>query len=358
MTILDTTIPDIMTAIRCHGIRDYRVETLPTLPPTGLQPGQLLIRVSRCGICAGDAKCYTGAPMFWGDDSGRKAFVQTPVIPGHEFCGVVVLGDRPGFEVGDSVTAEQVVACGQCLYCLKGMRWLCAPHDLFGFHTNVHGGLAEYMVIPAHAIVYKLPRSLQVSEQVYVEPLSCAVHGVERADVQLDDIVVVAGCGPIGLGMIAAAKRKAPARTVAVDRMESRLEIARECGADVLLRVGRDDVVSSVKEMTNGYGCDVYLEASGNPASVRQGLEVCRKAATFVEFSVFKHETTVDWTVIGDTKGKFDAAVSCFLTFLLLLRVRVGCWWMSSCVTAIAKQREAQEYLTSVGNKLMFSVAS
>lgn len=250
--------------------------------------------------------------MFWGDDSGRKPFVQTPVTPGHEFCGVVVLGDRPGFEIGDFVTAEQVVACGECLYCRKGLRWLCEPHDVFGFHTNVHGGLAEYMVFPAHAIVHKLPRSLQVNEQVYVEPLSCAVHGVERADIQLGDVVVVAGCGPIGLGMVAAAKRRGPARIVAIDCIENRLDIARECGADVLLKVGKDDVVESIREMTGGYGCDAYLEATGNPASVKQGLDVCRKAATFVEFSVFKNETTVDWTVIGDTKGKVCLLLSFF----------------------------------------------
>lgn len=80
------------------------------------------------------------------------------------------------------------------------------------------------------------------------------------------------------------------------------MDIARKCGADVLLQVGKDDVVRRVQELTDGYGCDVYLEASGSPSSVKQGLAACRKGATFVEFSVFKDETSVDWTVIGDTK--------------------------------------------------------
>lgn len=211
-------------------------------------------------------------------------------------------GSRDGFSIGDYVTAEQVVACGRCLYCRKGQRWLCLPHDVFGFHTNVNGGLAQYMIFPAHAIVYKLPRSLSTAEQVYVEPLSCAVHGVERADIGLGDIVVIGGCGPIGLGMIAAAKQRGPCRIVAVDRFEGRLNIARACGADVLLQVGKVDVVKSVQEMTGGYGCDVYLEASGSPSGVKQGLSACRKGATFLEFSVFNDETTVDWTIIGDTK--------------------------------------------------------
>lgn len=127
----------------------------------------------------------------------------SPTARRHEFVGVVVaagLGaeERHKVTIGDQVTCEQVLACGECLYCRKGLRWLCAPHDIFGFHRNVNGGICEYMVFPANAIVYKVPSSLQSSEAVYIEPLSCAVHGVERANIQHGDCVVVSGCGPIG----------------------------------------------------------------------------------------------------------------------------------------------------------------
>lgn len=228
--------------------------------------------------------------------------MQTPVIPGHEFCGEVAESKREGIEVGQHVTAEQVVACKDCLYCRKGMRWLCAPHDIFGFHTNVHGGMAQYMKIPPKAIVHAFPNSLHVQEMVYTEPLSCSVHGVERAEVGLGDVVVVSGCGAIGLGIVAAARLRGPSRLVAVDLNDDRLEVARECGADVVLNPKKDDVVETVRSMTSGYGCDVYMEASGAPSSVEQGLQCCRKAANFLEFSVFTAPTTVDWTVIGDTK--------------------------------------------------------
>lgn len=306
MSVVDTTTPATMTAIRCHGIQDYRTETVPTLPAEGLQPGELLVRVTRCGLCAGDSKCYFGAPMFWGDKS-RKPYVETPVTPGHEFVGVVAaMGEgaaaKHDVEIGDAVTAEQVVACGNCLYCEKGMRWLCAPHHIFGFHTCVHGGLAEYMVFPAHCIVHKIPKSIPPEESVYVEPLSCAVHGVELADIGHDDCVVVSGCGPIGLGMVAAAKMRSPQRVVAIDCLDYRLDVARECGADIVLNPTKTDVVSQIQKISGGYGCDVYLEAAGNPASVVQGLNACRKAATYVSFSVFSKETAVDWTIIGDTK--------------------------------------------------------
>jgi len=143
----DSSTPDQCRGIVTHGVRDYRLDNqLPVRLP---QAHEVLVRVTGCGICAGDAKCWAGAPMFWGDEH-RKAYVQTPVVPGHEFCGQVVgLGKgaeaKHGVQIGDQVTSEQVVACGTCLYCQKGLRWLCDPHDIYGFHRNVPGGMQEYM---------------------------------------------------------------------------------------------------------------------------------------------------------------------------------------------------------------------
>lgn len=102
--------------------------------------------------------------------------------------------------------------------------------------------------------------------------------------------------------MVAAAKMQRPARVIALDCSDERLDIARECGADIVMNPLKENVVRTIRGITDGYGCDVYLEASGNPASVVQGMEACRKAATFVEFSVFKEATVLDWTIIGDKK--------------------------------------------------------
>lgn len=236
---------------------------------------------------------------FWSEEHGDR-YVQTPVIPGHEFCGMIVETRREGFSIGENVIAEAVVACGDCLYCKKNLRWLCAPHDIFGFHTNAHGGLAEFMILPAKSIIYKFPTQLSVSQMVYTEPLSCAVHGVERAGIELGDTVVISGCGPIGLGMICAAKQRGPARIIALDIKEERLPLARECGADLVVNVDVDDAAKVIKQITGGYGCDVYLEAAGTPSSVTQGLRSVRKRGTFLEFGVFKSETTVDWSLISD----------------------------------------------------------
>jgi erythritol/L-threitol dehydrogenase len=137
---------------------------------------------------------------------------------------------------------------------------------------------------------------------MFIEPLSCSIHAVERGDIQFQDVVVIAGCGPLGLGMIAAAKLKGPALLIAIDPNDDRLELARLCGAHLGINVKKEDAIRRVLELTGGYGCDVYIEGSGKPAAVEQGLQMIRKLGTFVEFSVMSEKATVDWTIIGDTK--------------------------------------------------------
>ena len=139
-------LPPAMQAVVCHGVRDYRLEEVPT-PLAG--PGEIVIRVHDCGICSSDIKCFTGAPLFWGDEH-RPAYVDGPVIPGHEFVGEVaalgeVAAERHGVALGDRVVAEQIVPCGACRYCLDGHYWMCVAARVFGFKKIVHGGMAEYM---------------------------------------------------------------------------------------------------------------------------------------------------------------------------------------------------------------------
>ena len=104
------------------------------------------------------------------------------------------------------------------------------------------------------------------------------------------------------MGMVAAARRENPYRLIALDLNDKRLDVARACGADLVLNPSTTDVVAEVLELTDGYGCDVYVEATGHPAAVEQGLLMLCKLGTFVEFSVMREPVTTDWTIIGDTK--------------------------------------------------------
>ncbi|PWT85387.1 MAG: erythritol/L-threitol dehydrogenase, partial [Acidobacteria bacterium] len=202
-------LPTRMVAVVAYKPHDYRFEERK-VPRPG--PGEVLIRVKSTGICASDIKCFTGAPMFWGDEH-RAPSCQAPVTPGHEFVGeVVALGDgaseKYGLKIGDHAVSEQIVPCWHCRYCKQGAYWMCAVHDVYGFRQRTFGSWAEYMLFPAGALNYKVPETIPFHHAVFVEPLACAIHAVERGNIQYQDTVVIAGCGPLGLGMVAAAKMK------------------------------------------------------------------------------------------------------------------------------------------------------
>jgi len=304
----ENMLPDRMQAIMCYGPEDYRLEDVQVPQP---RPGEVLVRVLGVGICASDLKCYSGAPLFWGDeardDRGRVGYCQPPVIPGHEFVGEVVAlgegaGERYGLAIGDHAVSEQIVPCWECRFCRRGQYWMCRNGDVYGFRQGAFGAMAEYMLLPSRALNYLVPKSIEIRHAVYIEPLACAIHAVQRGEIEFGDTVVIAGCGPLGLGMVAAARLKNPGRLVALDMIDARLDIASKAGADVVLNPSKVDVIDEVLRMTDGYGCDVYIEATGHPAAVGQGLHMIRSLGTFVEFSLMREPVTVDWTIIGDQK--------------------------------------------------------
>lgn len=293
-----------MQAVVCHGPKDYRLQKIMR-PKAGRN--ELVIKIGACGICASDCKCHSGAAMFWGD-SNQPSWVKPPVVPGHEFFGYVVeAGDGAeehfGVKVGDRIIAEQIVPCQKCRFCKSGQYWMCEVHNIFGFQREVaDGGMADYMRIPHNAIVHKIPDGISLEDAAVIEPLSCSIHTVNRADIQLDDVVVIAGAGPLGLFMVQVARLKTPKKLVVIDLVQQRLDLALEMGADVVINPAKDDAKAIIDTLTDGYGCDVYIESTGVPVGVTQGLQLIRKLGRFVEFSVFGKETSADWSIIGDRK--------------------------------------------------------
>jgi len=158
------------------------------------------------------------------------------------------------------------------------------------------------MKFPKEAINFKVPHDLPLEQAILIEPYACSMHAVRRAQIQLGDFVVISGAGTLGLGMIGAARLSGPGTLVVLDLFDDRLELAKQFGADIVLNPREVDVVAEVKKMTEGYGCDIYIEATGHPKSVDQGLQMIRKLGRFVEFSVFKDPVTVDWSIISDRK--------------------------------------------------------
>lgn len=296
-------IPPMMDAVVAHAPGDYRFEQVET-PRAG--PDEIIIKVEGCGICAGDIKSWDGAPSFWGDKD-QPAYIKAPMIPGHEFIGIAVeLGENVAaageFELGQRLVSEQIVPCGHCRFCKRGEYWMCEKHDVYGFQYNVNGGMATYMRFPKESRTHKVPNDVPLEKAILTEPYACSVHAVDRGKVQFDDVVVLAGAGTLGLGMVGALRLKNPKKLIVLDGREDRLALAKTFGADMVINPFKEDAEKIVKGLTDGYGCDVYIEATGHPDSVLQGLKMIRKLGRFVEFSVFSHDATVDWSIISDRK--------------------------------------------------------
>lgn len=295
------SIPAKMNALVAQGVNDY-VYTQVDVPT--LFEGDILIKVEACGICAGDIKASHGTARFWGGD-GMPGFCKPPFIPGHEFVGrIVAMGKNPpeGFQIGDRVVSEQIVPCGECYYCKRGMHWLCNPHDVYGFKNYLNGGMAEYVRLPKGSINFHVPEELTLEQAVLIEPFACSLHGVERAKAGPEDTVVLAGAGTLGLGMVNALRQQKIKKLIVLDLNDARLAMAEKFGVDVVLNPKTCDAVQAVLDLTDGVGCDVYIEATGHPAAVQQGLDMIRKGGTFVEFSVMSGTSTIDWSIIGDAK--------------------------------------------------------
>lgn len=296
-----SNIPKTMKALVAYGVDDYRLVNDFETPCCG--DDDIVIKTEGCGICAGDVKCRQGAERFWGDDV-HKAYVEPPFIPGHEFVGrVAEVGKNvKNYRVGERLMAEQIVPCGECRFCKTGRYSLCQPHDVFGFKGKLNGGMAEYVRYPKTAVLHRVPEDMPLEKALLIEPYSCSKHAVDRAKISNEDVVVISGAGTLGLGMITYARMKNPKKLIVLDLAEDRLEKARQFGADLIMNPAKEDVNQKVLEITEGYGCDVYIEATGNPQSVEQGLKMIIKQGRFVEFSVFSGPSTIDWSVIGDEK--------------------------------------------------------
>lgn len=289
-----------MKALVAHAPYDYRYEDVPMI---SAGRGEMILKVEACGICAGDIKAYHGGVRIWGTTPENR-YIEAPSIGGHEFVGQVVeVGQEvEGFSIGDRVVSEQIVPCWDCDFCRQGKYWMCQSSAVYGFKQKCQGGFAEYIKLPAESINHKVPKSFTTEQAVLIEPIACGMHAVELADIHHDDVVVIAGLGAIGLAMVNMVNLTLPKTIIGIDLKPQRLKLAMEFGADMALNPMREDIQARIAELTGGKGCDVYIEASGSPASVGQGLGLLKNLGRYVQMGVFAEEVKADWNVIGDGK--------------------------------------------------------
>jgi 2-desacetyl-2-hydroxyethyl bacteriochlorophyllide A dehydrogenase len=246
-----------------------------------LSQDELLIKVNACGICGTDFHIFEG-----------NAPAKIPVIIGHEYAGEIVeIGKNvKGFRIGDHIAINPNIHCGYCQYCKKGKINLC--ENLKALGVTLNGGIAQYSIVPLSQ-AYLIPNDFPLSFAAFTEPLSCCIHGIEKADIKLNDSIVIVGTGTIGLIMIQLARLKGASKVIAVDVSDEKLTLSRKFNADYTFNIKKDNPEKTIKDLTSG-GADVVIECAGNSSALKTSLNLVKKGGTVVLFGLADNKDFIE----------------------------------------------------------------
>jgi 2-desacetyl-2-hydroxyethyl bacteriochlorophyllide A dehydrogenase len=260
---------DAMKAAQYQGSQRVRVIEKSL---RSLGDGEILLNVDVCGICGTDVHIVEG--------TSRSS---PPVILGHEYAGVVAdAGHGTSFAVGDRVGVDPNIACGVCFYCRRGLVHLCTALKALG--VDIDGGMAESSIVPVSQL-YRLPAGFPPEQSAFIEPVSCAIHGIDLARIRTGDTVAILGGGTIGLLMLQLARASGAARIIVSEPLPRKRLLARTLGADLALDPGTDDVAAAVRDTTE-VGADVVIECVGTPRTAELALGLARRGGTVEFFGV------------------------------------------------------------------------
>jgi len=253
-----------------EGPHTLRVTSKPTPRP---KEEEVLVRVEACGVCGTDVHIVEGASRS-----------TPPVVLGHEYVGVIEeLGRQvSSLERGQRVAVDPNISCGRCYYCRRGLVHLCTNLKALG--VDIDGGMAEYCIVP-EGQAYPLPEEMSPKMGVFVEPVSCAIHGIDKANIRAGDTIVILGGGTIGLIMLQLAKHAGAARTVVLEPLEQKRILALDLGASLALDPEAQDVKSAVLDFTR-VGADSVIECVGKPETMELSLQLARRGGTVEFFGV------------------------------------------------------------------------
>lgn len=260
-----------MRAARAYGLDDVRVERVP-VPALG--PGDLLVRVSACGVCSSDV-------MPWYLE--RK----TPAVLGHEPVGVVeaVGAEQTEFGRGDRVFFHHHVPCLGCRACRRGFYTSCRS---FRASSIEPGGFAEFVRVPAeHARIdtLKVPSGISDEAAIFVEPLACSLRAFRKLDLQRGESVWILGLGAMGLLNVMLARHFGARPIIASDPVAARRAYAEKIGADVVLDPAARATAETVREATEGWGPDKVIVGPGTAAAVEEALAAAGPGTTILLFT-------------------------------------------------------------------------
>jgi L-iditol 2-dehydrogenase len=286
-----------MLAAMIYGVKDLRVEEVSK---PRVEHGEVLVKVKAATTCGTDLKIFQRGYV--------EGVIKLPTVFGHEWAGEVVeVGEGISWpEVGMRVRAGNSAPCMRCHMCQQGSFNLC--EDMMW----LWGAYAEYIKVPARMVLVnmqEIPAHVSFEEASVTEPLACVLRGAEKANLRLGDSVAIIGAGPIGLLHLLTAEKMGAEKVIVTDLVDERLSFAKSLGADETVNAGREDAVQRVKELTDGYGADVVVEAIGQPSTWEHAVRMARKGGTVLEFGGCPPNTEIkvstellhygDVTVIG-----------------------------------------------------------
>ncbi len=269
-----------MNAITFQGVERLAYEQVPD--PEILEPTDVIVRVRVAGVCGSDLHPYFG----------RERGLDVGTVMGHELLGEVVEAGREvrTVRVGDRVVAPFSTSCGDCFYCAIGLTARCARGRLFGWvqeGSGLHGAQAELVRVPlADGTLVGVPDGVDEAVALLAgDVLSTAAFGADLAGVTGGDLVVVVGCGPVGVLAVRAALARGAREVVAVDRVPTRLALAAAFGATAVDGV-HDDPLALVRERSGGRGADAAIEAVGTPEATRLAADLLRPGGSLAALGV------------------------------------------------------------------------
>ncbi len=247
-----------MKAVKITAVRQMKVVEVEDQEP---KAGEVKIRLQYVGFCGSDLSTYLG----------KNPMVRMPVIPGHEVGAVVEKvgpGVPEGLKPGMVVTVNPYTNCGKCASCRNGRVNACQHNETLGVQRN--GAMRETICLPWEKVI---PAGLLTPREcALIEPMSVGFHAVSRAQVTDIDVVLVIGCGMVGMGAIVRSAQRG-ATVIAADIDDDKLQLAKQMGASYVVNTHHDDVHARVLEMTAGFGPDVVIEAVGSAETYQMAVD-------------------------------------------------------------------------------------
>ena len=284
-----------MKAAVFTGRRKVQVRDVPV---PRVREDEVLIKVKAVGICGTDIHIFKG-----------EYFTEFPVIPGHEFSGVVEKAGKQVryFKEGDRVTADPNIFCESCYFCKRNLQNHCQNLRVIGVSgSQAQGAFAEYVAVP-YKNVFALDKGVSFEQGAFVEPLACIAHGMDMAEVRFGSEVLIVGAGPIGLLLLQSLKAYGGSRVVVLDLDKKKLKTARELGADLALQADGKERAGIRGIAPHGF--DYVIDATGIPRIVQESLGYLKKAGTYLLFGVCPKDSKItvnpykiflsDWKIVG-----------------------------------------------------------